>query len=264
MTPHMPTYEAFAIRYASVERRAVDTFLHWGKPDEPIRLDFFFWVVRGDDGRCIVVDTGFSPYSSSRRNRPYGIRPADALAMLQIDPEAVSDVILTHLHYDHAGNTDLFPNATFHLQESELAFVVGPHMRHAAFREHYEVEDLASVIRLLHRGRVRLHQGDSIVAPGIELFHMPGHTLGLQSVGVETPRGRVLIAGDTLHYYENLRLQKPFPVMIDVAAELDAYQRLLRLAASEDHIVAGHDPLVLDRFRPVPMTQGSIVGLHLP
>lgn len=259
----MPTYEAFAIRYAGVERRAVDTFLHWGKPDEPVRLDFFFWVIRGD-GRYIVVDTGFSPYSSSRRNRPYGIRPPDALAMLQIDPEAVSDVILTHLHYDHAGNTDQFPNATFHLQESELAFVVGLHMRHAAFREHYEVEDLVSVIRLLHQGRVHLHQGDSVVAPGIELFHMPGHTPGLQSVGVQTPRGRVLIAGDTLHYYENMRLKNPFPVMIDVAGELDAYQRLLDLAGSEDLIVAGHDPLVLDRFRLVPKTQDSIVRLHLP
>lgn len=258
----MQTYEAYAIRYASVERRAVDTFLHWGKRDEPVRLDFFFWVIRSGDGRSIVVDTGFSPYSSMKRNRPYGLKPADALAMLNIDPKAVSDVILTHLHYDHAGNTDLFPNATFHVQASELAFIAGPHMRHPTFREHYEVEDLAAVLRLLHQGRVRVHQGDSVVWPGVELFHMPGHTLGLQSVGVQTASGRVILAGDTLHYYENLRLRNPFPVMVDVAGELEAYERLLGLVASEDLIVAGHDPLVLDRFPPLEQSEGSIVGLH--
>lgn len=254
-------YEVFALRYATVERRARDTFLSWREADQPLRLDFFFWAIRGE-GRTIVVDTGFSPYSSQKRNRAYLQPPGEGLAAIGIAPAAVSDVILTHLHYDHAGNTGLFPAATFHLQAAEMAFATGPAMTHHLFREHYEVEDIAEVLRLVHQGRVRFHEGTAVIAPGVRVHRMDGHTIGLQAVEVETARGRLLLASDAVHYWANLLDENPFPVVVDVAGELAAYRRLLDLAGDAARIVPSHDPQVLDRF---PRHPGSadIACVHL-
>jgi len=257
------TYEAFAIRYGGIERRAVDTFLHWGEPDRPIGLDFFFWVIRGAD-RCIVVDTGFSEAASRRRNRRFDPHPREALQRLGIAPEAVTDVILTHLHYDHAGNTGLFPQARFHLQAAEMAFATGPLMRHVMFREHYEAQDIADVVGLNHAGRLVLHEGDVTLAPGISLHLAPGHTPGIQAVRVDTAAGGIVIASDAFHYYANLEKRNPFPIVVDVAQELASYEKLSALAGCPSRLVAGHDPDVLGRFARLSADDGAIVCLHAP
>lgn len=262
MSTTRPVHEVFALRYATVERRARDTFLVWREEDRPQRLDFFLWAIRGG-GRTLVVDTGFSPYSSQKRNRPYLRRPVDALRAIGVMPEDVSDVILTHLHFDHAGNTDAFPGATFHLQDAEMTFATGRAMSHHLFREHYEVEDIAAVLRLVHAGRVRFHDGTSEIAPGILVHRMVGHTAGVQAVEVATAHGPVVLASDAVHYWANLERENPFPVVMDVEGELSAYGRLEALAGDRARIVPGHDPEVLARFALHP-TCPDVALLHLP
>lgn len=263
MTPSEPAYEIFALRYATVERRASDTFLVWRETDRPMRLDFFFWAIRGE-GRTIVVDTGFSAYSAEKRRRPRLHAPADLLRQIGIAPEAVSDVILSHLHFDHAGNTDAFPAAMFHLQAREMAFVTGPAMSHRLLREHYEVEDLARVLGLVHAGRVRFHDGAGEVAPGVRVHLAEGHTAGLQAVEAFTEGGPVVISSDAIHYYANLEQENPFPAVIDVAAELNTYRRLTALAGDRRRLVPSHDPEVLTRFSLHPEGKGDVACLHLP
>lgn len=260
MTSGTPTYKAFALRYATIDRLASQTFLTWKGPDRPMRLDFFFWALRTGE-RTIVIDTGFSPFSSEKRRRPYLHRPADLLRRIGIVPEQVSDVILTHLHYDHVGNLADFPAATFHVQAREVAAATGPDMVHHLLREHYEAHDLATLVHLIHEGRVRFHDGTSEVAPGVRVHLVPGHTAGLQAVEVATITGPLVIASDAVHYYANLEQENPFPALVDVAGELNAFGRLSALAGSVARLVPGHDPQVLARFAPHPEGGGDVVCL---
>ena len=118
----LPEYELFAIRYATREARRADHFIGGDPHDGPMPMDYFVWVARGG-GRSFVIDTGFNAEIAQKRKRTFLRSPIDTLGALGIDVNAVEDVILTHLHYDHAGNFDRFPNARFHLQERELAMV---------------------------------------------------------------------------------------------------------------------------------------------
>lgn len=248
MSSSPPCYEVYAIRYASVARRTIDNFLVRGDMhDGPMALDFYCWLVRGLD--CVVlVDTGFSACSARARNREFLLQPQEALARLNLQPEDISDVILTHLHYDHAGNVDAYANACVHLQDAEMHYASGRYMCFEAMRHFFSVDDVATVLRSVYAGRARFHDGDSQVCPGIELYRVGGHTPGLQVVRVHTDRGWVVLASDALHYYRNFTENNPFPAIFHVGDMLEGYGRIRALAASPDHIVPGHDPAVAQRY----------------
>ncbi|MBV9458499.1 MAG: MBL fold metallo-hydrolase, partial [Bradyrhizobium sp.] len=112
-------YELFAIRYATRDARRPAHFIGGDPHDGPMPMDYFVWVARGG-GKTFVIDTGFNAEVSARRQRTFLRCPVEALRLLDTDPNAIEDVILTHLHYDHVGNFDRFPKARFHLQEREL------------------------------------------------------------------------------------------------------------------------------------------------
>lgn len=258
------TYKVYAIRYASIDRRTIDNFLvhDIADPHETMPMDFYFWLIT-DGEHHIAVDTGFSADASQRRNRPYRETPEQSLNKLGIAPSSISDLILTHLHYDHAGNCDLFPSATLHVQEREMNFATGKHMCHRAMNHFFEVDDVVNVLHRVFEGRVRFHNGDSQVAPGIELYLAGGHTPGLQMVRVNTERGWIVLASDALHYYRNYEEANPFPAIFHVGDMLDAYDRLNSLADSADHIVPGHDPEVARRY-PEFTAKSDIFCLHKP
>jgi len=260
----VPDYEVFALRYGSMDRRVADNFLMRAALDDhdgPMPLDFFLWAIVGG-GRVVVVDTGFGEAVAQRRGRRLIRHPVDMLARLGVDAAAVPDVVITHLHYDHAGSLDRFGAATFHLQDAEMAYATGRCMCHGALRHAFEVEDVVAMVRKVHAGRVRFHDGDAELAPGITLHRIGGHTAGLQVVRVHTGRGWVVLAADAAHYYGNLD-GNPFPLVHDVAAMLEGHRRLGELADSPDHIVPGHDPLVLERYPRHPAGPEDIACLHL-
>lgn len=240
-------YDVFAIRYAHIFLPRSACFHGTGDSAEQ-RLDFYFWVVAGNS-RIILVDTGFNAQVAAARGRTATLAPLSALSKLSIAPEAVDTVIMTHLHYDHAGNSDMFPNARFHLQVAEMAFATGPAMIDPAHSQYYSTDDLGRFVRLVHEGRVQFGEGDGEIAPGIEGFLVPGHTDGLQVVRVAGSRGPVVLASDALHFYASMREDRPFPVATDLEAKRRGYRRLLQLAGDDERIVAGHDPEVM-RFFP--------------
>ena len=140
-------YELFAIRYATRDAQRSAHFIGGDPHDGPMPMDYFVWVARGG-GRTFVIDTGFNAEVSERRKRTFLRCPVEALAALGIDANAVEDVILTHLHYDHVGNFDRFPKARFHLQEPELAYATGRYMRYPRLSHSFEVEDVCGIVRL--------------------------------------------------------------------------------------------------------------------
>lgn len=255
-------YEVYAIRYASVQRMRRDNFIGHDPHDGPMPLDFFVWLLRCGD-RCILVDTGFNAQSAASRDRVLTRCPIEALRVLGVAPEAITDVVLTHLHYDHAGNLDKLPNARFHVQDAEMDYATGRCMCHVPLRHAYSVDDVVQLVRKVYADRVVFHDGDATISPGVEVLLMGGHTRGMQSVRVATQRGRVVLASDASHYYENFEKERPFPIVYNVADMLAGHRRLLAEADSPDHVVPGHDPLVLKRY---PLLEGDEVGiacLHL-
>lgn len=258
---HPDTFEVFAVRYARMERRRRDNFMGHEPHDGPMPMDFFVWLLRSPS-RTILVDTGFSAEGARQRNRVLDRCPIDALASLGTQAQDISDVILTHLHYDHAGNLGKLPTARFHVQDAEMSYATGRCMCHAAMRHAYSVEDVTELVRRVYSDRVVFHEGDTTLTPGVELKLIGGHTAGLQAVRVHTQRGWVLLASDASHYYENYEAYRPFPIVFDVADMLEGHRRLRDLADSAEHIIPGHDPQVLQRY-PHANGDEATACLHL-
>jgi len=253
-----PTYEITAVRYARSDgRRQTQNFLYADDHDGEVSpLDFYIFVAQGG-GRTFVIDTGFDPESGAQKNRAAIRSPVDALKSVGIDASSVEDVILTHMHWDHAGGMRYFPKARFHIQDAEMEFCTGRCMCHSVFRKPFNVEHVVYAVRALFDDRLVFHDGDYTLAPGITVHRIGGHTPGLQVLRIRTKRGHVVLAGDAAHFWENLRKRAPFPVVADLSATLEGYGKLERLADSADHIIPGHDPLLLESFPKHPLDDQS-------
>ena len=259
-------YEVLAIRYASLAQRTRrESFLGVDAHDAaPMPIDYFVWAIRNEH-RTIVVDLGFDAAEGERRGRRIERLPREGLAMLGIDAATVADVVVTHLHYDHAGTPDDFPVARLHLQEAEMAYATGRAMTYAALRTPYSCDHVCSMVRRVFDGRVVFHDGDATIAPGVTVHRIGGHAKGIQSVRVSTRRGPVVLASDAAHYYENFMDYRPFIIVHDVEATLRGYDRLRDLAPSPEHVVPGHDPLVMVRYpAPTAALDGIAVRLDVP
>jgi glyoxylase-like metal-dependent hydrolase (beta-lactamase superfamily II) len=236
-------HEVYAISYARVDRRSPDNFLGGDPHDVPMPLSYYVWLIVSG-GRTIVVDTGFDQRGAELRKREITRPVGEGLRAFGVDLEAVEDVIITHLHYDHCGNDGLFPNARYHLQEVEMAYATGRCMCHPVVRVPFEVEDVVAMVRRVYAGRVAFHDGAAEIVPGVTVHHIGGHSRGLQAVRVRTRRGYVVLASDVAHFYAHLDQRRPYPVIDSVPLMLEGFEAVERLASSRDHVVPGHDPIV--------------------
>lgn len=259
--PDPAPYEVFAIRYATVARKSAENYIGGDPHESGARMDYFVWLVR-NASHTFVVDTGFNEAAARKRRREFLRSPVEGLKLLGVDASLAQDVIITHLHYDHVGNFHKLKHARFHLQERELAFATGRHVQYPYFGHGFEEEDIVGVVRLNFRRRLELYEGDVDLAPGLTLHFAPGHTAGLQVVRVHTQRGHVVLASDASHYYENLRTNRPFIAAVDIAAMLDAFRKVERLADSPHHIIPGHDPLVTRQY-PAPSSALQDIVMRL-
>lgn len=259
-------FELCAIRYARHGgRKASDNYIGAADfHDAESDLDYYVWVARRGD-EVYVIDTGFEEEAARERGRELLIPVHEALALIGIDAGKVQHVILTHLHYDHAGTLDRFPKASFHVQDAEPAYATGRCMCHPVLRHPFNVEDIVGFVRKLYGGKVEFHRGTSELAPGLTLHLVGGHTAGLQVVRVLTQRGWVVIASDATHLYGNFEHQIPFPAVYNIGDMLEGHKLLHELADSPHHIVPGHDPQVMHRYPALsPETEGRVVRLDVP
>ncbi|MEP6962471.1 MAG: N-acyl homoserine lactonase family protein [Acidobacteriota bacterium] len=257
------TYEVYAIKYAHHARKASENFLGGDVHDGPMPIDFFVWAIVGAE-RTFVVDTGFDPAMAAKRKRELLRTPAEGLKMIGVDPATVRDVIVTHMHYDHAGCLDQFPQARYHLQDREMQFCTGRHMGHATTRFPFEGEHVAAMVHHIFEGRVDFHDGDDELAPGVTLHRIGGHSPGLQCVRVRTQRGWVVLASDATHFYANMEQARPYPIVVNVPEMLEGFQTIQKLASSPSHVIPGHDPLVLSRYPTAkPGMEGVVARLDV-
>lgn len=255
-------YEVVIVKYGTRSTVKSDVYLNYGiygQPDEPIGMDYFFWVVRNAE-RTIIVDTGFSTQGGTVRHRTFLIDPAEACAALGIVPEEVNTVVVTHAHYDHAGNLGLFPNAQVVLAEKEYDFWTGRHAERAQFHHSIEDDDIDDLREIDRQGRLRTWNDQLQLAEGITLIEIGGHTPGQAAVLVQTSEGPTLLASDSMHYYEEFDDDMPFAYVGDLIGMYEGFDTIRAMLHSGQvkHLVAGHDPSTLSRFAPVT---GKLAGL---
>ncbi len=253
----LPAYEVYAIKYATRDARRSANFIGGDPHDAPMPMDYFVWLIRNAE-RTIVVDAGFTADVAAKRKRTFLRSPSEGLAMLGVKSDTVRDVIVTHLHYDHIGTFQDFPAAQFHLQDDEMAYATGRHMRHARFNHGYEVDDVVGMVHMVFKGRVQFRAGDAELAPGVSVHRIGGHTAGLQSVRVHTRRGWVVVASDASHYYEHFETGRCFPTVYHLGEMVEGFDTLRRLADTPQHVVPGHDPLVMARY---PAASAALEGI---
>jgi glyoxylase-like metal-dependent hydrolase (beta-lactamase superfamily II) len=260
--PEEGVYQIYQLTYARDHHRRVhNNFMLLDMHDGPMPVDFNVWILRNSE-RVVLVDTGFGPRASSLRGRPLEIDPVEALATIGIPSASVEDIILTHLHFDHAGSIERFEKARFHIQDQEMSFATGRCMCDHFVRRPFDVEDIVTLVRRNYEARVVFHDGDEEIFPGISVHKFPGHSAGLQSVRVMTARGPVILASDASHYWANILTMRPFNLTVDVTATLATYRKLMAMGGTPDRIIPGHDPKVRRLFPSLDVNGIELLALH--
>jgi glyoxylase-like metal-dependent hydrolase (beta-lactamase superfamily II) len=242
-------YRIYAVRYA--HRACTTSEAFYGDYHRaPMTMDYFVWALT--NGReTVVVDLGFTEAVGTRRGRQFLRCPAKGLSEIGVEAASVEHVILSHFHYDHVGNYALFPNATYYVQDSEMAFYTGRNAALPAFRHSVEVEDVCALVRLNYERRMQFVDGSREIVPGIAVHHVGGHTAGMQIVTVAHAKGQAVVASDAAHYYRNFEENIPFNTLQDLPRMYSAFGKIRELASPSDLVLPGHDPLVLERLTRV-------------
>jgi glyoxylase-like metal-dependent hydrolase (beta-lactamase superfamily II) len=252
----MDSHADYAVLQVTYAVRRVRTSHVWadfaelGIADEVLSMPYSFWVVRTDDGP-VLIDTGFAvPEAYWVDDADWRAVP-DALAAVGIRPEEVSRVILTHLHFDHAGSVDLFPSARIAVSRPEYEYwgSRSPEELQAGF---IDPRHLAAVRAAEAEGRLDVWDGVAEPAPGITMIPAPGHTPGQVAVLVTTAAGAVLIASDAAHFFEQVERGWRFFAHSD-AEESDRSIRMLQQRALDAGapFIPGHDIRVSERYPPL-------------
>lgn len=262
----MEPFELFAIRYArNGPRRVAQNVIGGDIHEMGSDLDYYVWVAKRSD-RVFLIDTGMSEDVAQRRGEEHYRVPADAIRLLDLDAAKIEDIILTHLHYDHAGTLDRYPNARFYVQDSEMAYVTSRCMCSRLLRRGYEVDDVVHLVRSLFNDRVAFADENFQITNGLSVHRVGGHTGGSQVVRVWTQRGWVVLASDAAHLFLNVRKGMPFPSVYRIDEMMEGYRTILQLAeGSWDHVIPGHDPLVMQMYpAPAKELEGIVVRLDTP
>jgi glyoxylase-like metal-dependent hydrolase (beta-lactamase superfamily II) len=251
-----PTYEVYAVKYATLANFPVAALIKGADPARKLDIAMMVWVIRGK-GRTVVFDSGFYHDQFLKQWSPKEfLKASDAIAQSGITPaihaQDVTDVVISHMHWDHADGMDLFPNARIWLQQDEFNYYSGEAWQHKDTHGGVDPDDVLTAVKLNLQGSVSFVHGDAQeILPGIIAYTGGKHTYQSQFLSVNTRAGVVVLASDNMYLYENLDKHVPIGQTLDAVSNLAAQDRMKQLAAANRLIIPGHDPAVLERFPKV-------------
>ncbi|MFI8632362.1 N-acyl homoserine lactonase family protein [Microbacterium sp. NPDC077663] len=234
----------------------------YGEPDVEQTLDFYFWLVRTPT-HTMLVDTGFSERGTAHRaGVEWLIDAREAVIAVGVDPDEITHIIVTHLHYDHVGNLHQFPSARLLIQRREIEFWNSWYAAYPPLASTVEPEELAYIRERIAAGTVDVLDGSVELAPGISVIEVGGHTPGQQVVVVEGSRP-IVLASDALHFYEEMDRDLAFNVYSDIADLYQALATFREMRRNGAVIVAGHDPAVMTMFETVCSVDGVALAVQI-
>ena len=255
-----PPYSIQAIRIADSPGDSVAEMVIGAPKDEKIDTMYAVWLIRGG-GHNILFDSGF------HRERWFKLwtikdylRPDEAVKLAGVKPEEITDIVVSHGHWDHMGGIDLFPKATIWIQKEEFRYYTGDAWQAGGQHGGIDPDDIQELVKLNTEGRVRLVDGDNIeIFPGIRAYTGGRHTFASQYLLVEGNPNFVL-ASDNACLYRSLIEHKPSATFstADYPASIAAQKRMVELAGSVERVVPGHDALQFQKFK----TEGRITQIR--
>jgi glyoxylase-like metal-dependent hydrolase (beta-lactamase superfamily II) len=251
-------YEVYAVRFGTIAGFRGSSLIADADPARRIDIAMMVWVLRSP-GRVVLVDAGFYRDKFLTQWKPSEFtRPSDALqAGLGIQPAQVTDIIVSHIHWDHVDGADLFPRAKVWIQREEYDYYVGPEGK--VRNRSIDTDDAAMLAAIGAAGRLQLVDGDDReILPGIRVYTGGKHTYASQYAGVQTRKGTVILASDNAYLYENLERGIPIAQTLDRKANLAAHARMMKLVLQPKLVVPGHDPAVFERF---PVVKPGVVRI---
>jgi glyoxylase-like metal-dependent hydrolase (beta-lactamase superfamily II) len=200
-------WEIYVIEFARSKNQPWVDLVNGMYDDGPTDLPFSFILARRGD-RNVLVDTGFmktetGPNFSDKFGIPWWISPVRMLAELGLAPDDITDIIVSHAHFDHMGSIDQFPKARLYLQKQELLSwheAIALPVQYGFLTAIIDPDDLRAAFDASVEHRLTLVDGDrDDLLPGIHVRLGQGHTMGQQFVIVETARGRIVLSGDCVY-----------------------------------------------------------------
>lgn len=230
----------------------------YGEPDADMECDFSIWVIRAN-GQLILFDTGFTASAAASRGQTITAPVMTALEEAGYSAHDVETIVLSHLHYDHIGNLEHFPQALVHVQRSEYEFWNGPLASRLQFAQLWEREYFDNLSLIEREGRLVLLDGDATLGEGISTVLLGGHTVGTQALILQAPGRRVVLASDAVHYVDELEKDMPFAVVADLPAMYRAFDTLNELARAGASVVPGHDIITASLYPSRLLPSGATV-----
>ena len=261
--PPTASYEIYGVRFAGYHGFPVSELVLGADTTRRTDLAFIVWVLKpaasvaaapAMSSHVVLFDAGFYRDQFLAQWKPVDfVKPSAAIEKAGIHPEDVTDVIISHIHWDHVDGADLFPRARVWLQRGEYEHYVGPDGKPLA--RGIDTVDAAMLARLQQQGRIGLIDGDGkTVVPGIIAYTGGRHTYASEYITVATPHGTVVLASDNVYTYENLEKHLPIAATFtpaDSTSNRRAQDRMRQLVSNPRFILPGHDPTIFVRF-PTP------------
>jgi glyoxylase-like metal-dependent hydrolase (beta-lactamase superfamily II) len=249
-----PQYEIFACQYGGPITRKQAIVLWNNGWDVDGQLSYFVWAVRDKAGNTVVIDTGCNPVEGANRKVAGYTDPVDVLSRIGAGADTVRKVVISHMHWDHSGNIEsylkAFPKAKFYVQKRELEFCSGPLAARKPIGVLFDHKANKVVAGLQGTGRMAVVDGDHRLAPGLDLFLAPGHTLGLQVLRVNTAKGPAIVGSDLAHVFQGYKDDTGSVFIMDMPGWLKSFDKIKPMVAP-DMIFPGHDIQMHDGFPEV-------------
>jgi glyoxylase-like metal-dependent hydrolase (beta-lactamase superfamily II) len=253
-----PAYEIYALKYFGLHSIPVSEMALGAPRKDTMNTFFMYWLIRGNNGKNILVDAGFLndlDIFKKLNTRFFYIRPDSVLLELNIKADEITDIILTHPHWDHVDGVSLFPKAHIWIQKEDYNYFVGEAWQKEGRNGGFYKRDVDSLVSLNIAGKLTLVDGDDKeIFRGIKVYTGSRHTFNSQYVLVQTGGDKVILASDNIWIYYNLEhlTSSPYPNgTFDTTAYVRSMQRMKTQASDIKYIIPGHDPAIFSRFSKI-------------
>ena len=255
-------YKVYALKFASMAHPSpISDWVEKGPNKDSVNIDFMIWLIKGNNGKNILVDAGF--LKDIEEAKDFGItnyvRPDSMLLKVALNAGDITDVILSHPHWDHIDGLGLFPNAHIWVQKEDFNYFVGTAWQKNGNHGGFDKRDIRMLIDLNLAGKLTLVDGDDKeIIPGIKVYTGSRHTFNSQYVLVETGMNKIIIASDNIWIYYSLEHLRPASAggTFDTTSYVKSMQRMKTLASKVKYIIPGHDSKIFSIFPAI--TEGVV------